>query len=141
MFDAPAMPNMSASEEVRRWVDKYCDSERHPGLPKFTVHGPFRLPDLWKSNVANLPGCYAIYGENGRLRYVGMSLTNVGNRIGSHFSPATQSAEFWAQGPRATFVEVIETANLWEPPSLEQYLITNTRDTVYRNSVPSNPST
>lgn len=132
MPDMLAMPDMSGSNEVRRLVDKYCSSERHPGLPKFSTHGPLTLSQLWKSNAANVPGCYAIYGDDGRLRYIGMSLTNVGDRIGSHFSAGTQKSLFWADGPQATFIEVIEVANPWEAPSLEQYLIAHTRDVVYK---------
>jgi hypothetical protein len=132
MSEVSVMPDMSGMERTRRWVDKYCSSERHLGLAKFTVHGPFTLPELWKSNAANKPGCYLIFGENGRLRYIGMSVTNVGDRIGSHFSPATQQSKFWADGPRPKFVAVIEVVNPWEAPSLEQYLITHTDDIVYR---------
>ncbi len=116
MSETAVMPNMSASEEVRRWVNNYCSSERHPRLGMFSVHGPFTFPQLWNSNAANLPGCYAIYGDDGCLRYIGMSLTNVGDRIGSHLSLGTQQSPFWAQGPKATFVEVIEVVNPWGRP-------------------------
>jgi hypothetical protein len=92
------------------------------------MHGPFRYYDLWNPTPQKFlerAGCYAIYGVGGELRYIGMSLTNVGSRIASHFSKPTQRAEFWARGPTATFVEVIEVINPWEAPSVEEYLITH----------------
>ena len=85
MSESCSMPNMSASKEVRRCVEQYCARERHPDLAAVKVHGPFMYSDLWNWAAANLPGCYAIYGDDGCLRYIGMSVTNVGNRIGSHF--------------------------------------------------------
>ena len=131
MSETCEMPDMSGGNKVRSLVDKYCTSERHPELTKFIVHGPFALRERWNSNAVNMPGCYVIYGDNGRLRYIGMSQTNVGDRVRSHFSTGTQQSEFWVQGPPATFVDVIEVAKPWEPPSLEQYLIAHTRDIVY----------
>ena len=115
--------DMASSDAVRRCVESYCANERHPNLPRFKIHGPLKYEDIWKLNAVNLPGCYVIYGENGAFRYVGMSLTNIGNRISSHFSDATQKSPFWAQGPKARFVDLIEVIKPWEAPSLEQYLI------------------
>ena len=127
------MPDMSASNRLRQRVEKYCASERHPALDRFSVHGPFKYRDLWNpapQRFLERPGCYAIYGVGGELRYIGMSITNVGSRIASHFSGPTQRAEFWTSGPVATFVEIIEVTNPWEARSLEEYLITQARDMV-----------
>ncbi len=131
------MPDMSGSERLRQWIEEYCASERHPALSRFSVHGPLTYNELWNPaspKFLERPGCYAIYGSGGELRYIGMSVTNVGSRIASHFSGPTQRAEFWANGPSATFVEVIEVINPWEAPSLEEYLITHARDVVYKVS-------
>lgn len=122
----------TASDEVRRLVDEYCSTQRNPSLPKFLARGPFSLKDSSKSDVSNKPGCYAIYGDGGQLRYIGMSLANVGDRIGSHFSAATQRSTFWQDGPPAGFIDVVEVLNPWEAPSLEQYLISRTREIVHK---------
>jgi len=117
-------------KEVRRLVNEYCSTQRHPSLPKFVVHGPFAVDDLWKSDASNRPGCYAIYGEDGSLRYVGMSVDNVGNRIATHLSAATQRSLFWRQGSPARHVDIIEVTQPWEAPSLEGYLIDRTASLV-----------
>jgi hypothetical protein len=111
-----------ARTEVRRLVDEYCTTKRHPSLQTFTIHGPFTLDNLWESDASNGPGCYVIYGRNGSLRYIGMSLTNVGNRLGTHLSEATQRAPFWRQGSPAHSVDIIKVEQPWEAPSLEAYL-------------------
>jgi hypothetical protein len=123
-----SMPHMSSSDEVRRIVDVYCSRERHPELHKIKLHGPFVYADLQNWEAAKRPGCYAIYGEDGTLRYIGISLTNVGERIVSDFSPSSQKSDFWARGPKATYIELIEVVNPWEAPSLEQFLVSHTEE-------------
>lgn len=66
---------------VRRLVATYCSDERNPTLPPFLVHGMFTLNSWEKAVPASGPGSYVIYDLEGTLRYVGMSLNRVGNRI------------------------------------------------------------
>ena len=134
MLSRAVMPDKSASERLREWIDTYCATERHPAWAKFSVHGPFNYPDLWNSPRPQLleqAGCYVIYGAGGELRYIGMSLTGIGDRLAVHFGAPTQTAEFWANGPKATFVEAIEVISPWEPPSLEAYLVARAREHGY----------
>jgi len=83
----PDFDTSSFSEDatnVRRLVATYCSDERNSTLPPFLVHGMFTLSNWEKAGPATGPGCYIIYAEDGTFRYVGMSLSRVGNRISSH---------------------------------------------------------
>ncbi len=94
-------------------------------LPPFLVHGMFALGTLWKSDSATGPGCYIIYDKEGALRYVGMSLSRVGNRVSTHFSASTQQSPFWLLGP-AHYIDIVGVFRPWEALSLEGYLIEGT---------------
>ncbi len=121
------IPSLSKdATHVRRLVAAYCSAERSPTLPPFVVHGTFTLQTVWESAAASGPGCYVIYGMDNTLRYVGMSLSRVGNRIASHFSAATQRSTFWRQGSPAHYIDIIEVFRPWEALSLEGYLIEGT---------------
>lgn len=122
-FSSDALPLSEDAINVRRLVATYCSEERNPTLRSFVVHGMFTLDTLRKSTSANLPGCYVIYGVDRTLRYVGMSLSRVGNRIDSHFSAATQQVPFWRQGSPAYYIDIVEVFRPWEAFSLEGYLI------------------
>lgn len=126
LADSEAPPLSDDAINVRRIVANYCFMERHPTLPAFVVHGMFTLGTVWKSACASGPGCYAIYAVDGTIRYVGMSLNRVGNRIASHFSPAVQRSPFWRQGLPAHYIDIVEVFRPWEALSLEGYLIEKT---------------
>src|SRR3954451_321064 len=113
MSEEISIQETAAVKEVRRLVDEYCSSQRHPSLPRFMVHGPFTHQALLNSNspgteARNKPGCYVIYGADGTLKYIGMSLVNIGNRIARHFSPSAQQSIFWRQGSQAHYIDLIE---------------------------------
>jgi hypothetical protein len=110
-------------DRIRRLVDEYGSTQRHPCLPKFVVHGPFTFESVWQSDATNGAGCYVIYGKDGSMRYIGMSTRSVGSRIGTHFGPAAQRSLFWKQGSAAHFIDIIEVTNSWEGPSLEDCLV------------------
>jgi hypothetical protein len=74
-------PNFEAARRTRQQVEEYCTVQRHPSLQRFDVHGPYTLDEFWKSGVSEKPGVYVIYGEDGSIRYIGMSQTRVGGRI------------------------------------------------------------
>jgi hypothetical protein len=120
------MPDMTASGHMRTWIDTYCANERNPALVKFELQGPFNYPDVWKpprSTFLERAGCYVIYGAGGELRYIGMSVRAIGDRLAVHFGAPNQREPFWVNGPKATFVEIVEVFHYWEAPSLEAYLI------------------
>ncbi len=126
MAEIATLPDPTACREIRRLVDEYCATQRHPSLPSFVVHGPFNRESAREIEASRGPGCYAIYGADGFLRYIGMSLAAVGTRSETHFSKATQLAPFWQRGSPARFVDVIEVRERWDAPSLEEYLNTKT---------------
>lgn len=121
------LPPSEDAINVRQLVAAYCSTERNPALPHFVVHGMFTRQTVWGNAAASGPGCYVIYGMNKALRYVGMSLSRVGNRIDSHFSPATQQSPFWREGSPAHYIDIVEVSRPWEALSLEGYLIEGTR--------------
>jgi hypothetical protein len=111
---SPVNPDLPTSK-VREIVEEYCSTQLHPSLPRFKVHGPFTRDALWKSEVVGGPGCYVIYSKDGSLLYIGMSVSNVGKRIGRFLS---------AQSTRLPphYFDVIEVTYMWQPPSLEEYI-------------------
>jgi hypothetical protein len=113
------------SRSVRLLVNEYCSGWRNVSLPKFVVHGPHTLDGWRKADASSKAGCHAVYDVDGSLRYIGMSLTNIGNRLGTHLSEATQRHPFWQQGP-AYYVDIIEVTQPWEAPSLEAFLYAKT---------------
>jgi hypothetical protein len=113
-------------QRLRHLVEEYCNIQRNPSLPKFTFHGPFKMPADLSGSDAEKPGCYVIYRRNNQSPYIGMSLSGIGYRIRSHFSAATQKSAYWDKGP-AHFFEIVPVFNTWEAPSLEQYLIEHAR--------------
>jgi hypothetical protein len=115
------------SKEVRRLVDEYCSTQRHPSLSRFIFHGPFTRDSLWKTDVGNRIGCYVIYGIDCSLRYIGMSGNKIGTRIAKHLSPDVQQSPFWQRRSPAHFIEIIEVFQAWEPYSLEQYFTIKTK--------------
>ena len=104
------------SKKLRQLVNDYCSTQRNPSLPRFLVHGPFTLDEVWKSDASKKPGCYAIYFEDGSPPYIGMSETKVGDRIAKHFSTKVQRSSFWHSPAR--HVDLIEVTQPWEAPSL-----------------------
>lgn len=107
---------------VRRLVEEYCRLERNPALPKFEVHGPLFCSAVFKHQTVHRAGCYVIFDEVGRLRYVGMSETAISKRLRIHLNRVFQATNpFWLHA-RAHTIDLIEVANGWEAPSLEAYL-------------------
>jgi hypothetical protein len=115
-------PLFDAAKWIRQLVASYCSNERHSERPPFVVHGPYIPGEIWGAGTSNGPGCYVIYGEDKSVRYIGMSMESVGNRIASHLSPATQRSSFWANGSPPALVDIIAVGHGWEAPSLEAYL-------------------
>ena len=111
--------------EIRRLVDVYCATERHPSLKPFHITGPFARDKIGRPPELDGPGCYVIYGQGGVCRYVGMSLSRVGTRIVSHLSAKTQSHPFWTKCP-AAYVDLIPVEKSWQSLSLEGFLIDET---------------
>ena len=120
MSEILPIPDPADSSEIRRLVEDYCSTQRHPSLAKFIVHNTISINNLWKSNVFNGFGCYIFYREDGSVKYIGMS-GQISNRLASQLSRATQASPFWIQGP-AYYVDIIEVTQPWEAPSLEVYL-------------------
>ena len=128
MAEAEPIVNSTAREEVRRLVKDYCSTERHPSLSPFRIFGPYSKETLWQTEVNDGPGCYAIYGENGSLIYIGASETGIRSRVPSHFSKSVQQAEFWKGQPSpAKSIDLIFVTQRWEPLSLESYLTIKTK--------------
>lgn len=115
-------PPISAdAKEVRRLVEEYCSKQRHPSLPEFTIHGHHTLESWWQTPFSAKAGCYAIYGQDGVLLYIGKASLNAstGSRLAAHLrhiSPA------WAQNP-PHYVDIIEVSEAFEAPSLEEFLL------------------
>lgn len=69
------------------------------------------------------PGCYLFFDKEGRLLYIGKA-TNLGARVGSYFasSPfAPKHGHVWSSAPHYAFI--IQVEEVWEAPSLEEFLI------------------
>jgi excinuclease UvrABC nuclease subunit len=65
-------------------------------------------------------GCYALYAQDGDLLYVGKAslFRSVGSRLWHHFQ---KSSAAWM--PNTALVQIVEVAEPYEAPSLEEYLI------------------
>jgi hypothetical protein len=111
--------------KLRAWVQAYCSDERNPSLSAFEVLGTFDRTSIWDSPAVKLPGCYAIYADDGTLLYVGMSESRVGQRIGKHFSPAVQRSAFWSDRKPPFYIDIVLVGRHWEALSLEGYLKEN----------------
>ena len=121
---APVMGAYSTTDDVRRLVEQYCREQRSARLPLFTVLPSFRWQEACPREAEG-PGCYAIYGVNGWLLYVGMSVTNIANRIRKHGDPVVQRCWFWTAHPPVTF-DIIPVPERWDAPSLEEFLTCKT---------------
>lgn len=113
----------STADDVRRLVGQYS-RERSPALDDLTVLPSLKWGEAYPEGSAG-PGCYAIYGVNGWLVYVGMSVTSVADRLRNHRRLAVQSSWFWTAHPPFTF-DVIPVRQRWDAPSLEEYLTCKT---------------
>ena len=118
-----------SSAEVRRIVNEYCQTQRHPSLPPFVVHS-HNLTSWWGTPPSAGPGCYAIYGSDGALLYIGKASLNAstGSRLAAHLRHVRPS---WIATP-PTYVDIITVAFAFESPSLEEYLLMNI-DTRYND--------
>jgi len=128
----PAVPlgaQSVSSSEVRRLVDEYCQTQRHPALPPFVVHS-HSLSSWWHTPFSARPGCYAIYGEDGALLYIGKASLNAstGSRLAAHLRQVRPS---WSSTPPA-YVDIVEVTSPFESPSLEEYLLMKI-DTLYND--------
>ena len=109
----------SPSETLKQLVARYCATQRHPDLKPFIVHGLHTLESWWKTNFAARAGCYAIYGQDGRILYIGKASLNasIGSRLAAHLRHVRPTWE------TPKFVHLIEVAEPFEAPSLEEYLL------------------
>lgn len=96
-----------------------------PGYEFLNVHGPYVAADVRAASVAGQPGCYAIYDERFRLRYIGMSERAIGARSLNHFSAKVQAAPFWQAAP-AHAIDLIPVGAAASPLVLEDFLTTAT---------------
>ncbi|MCB2097470.1 MAG: hypothetical protein KDE05_07545 [Parvularculaceae bacterium] len=74
--------------------------------------------------LANTQGVYLIFGDRRQLLYIGKASGRrfIGNRLYSWFGGKEYClAGNWREEPM--FISCISTKNVWEPSSLEEYLI------------------
>jgi hypothetical protein len=99
-------------------LERYCTQHRHPDRPGFTVHD-YTLASWEGTDVSRKPGCYVLYSSAGELLYIGKASNSksVGSRlVRFRYSPVT-----WE--PTPALVQIIEVAEAFEAPSLEEFLI------------------
>ena len=116
----PPGPNSVSRAEVRRLVAEYCQTQRHPSLESFVVHA-HTLSSWWNTPLSAGPGCYAIYGSDEALLYIGKASlrASVGSRLAAHLRHVRPS---WS-ATSPTYVDIIEVTEPFESPSLEEYLL------------------
>ena len=85
------------------------------------IKGPFEIDSLEEEELYRKSGCYLIYDSDGNLRYIGMSESNMLNRVKKHCSDSVKKSAFWINNlPHS--VQIIETSASWEAPMIEAYL-------------------
>ena len=116
----PPGVNSVSSAEIRTLVAEYCHTQRRPSLKPFIVHA-HNLSSWWRTPLSAGPGCYAIYGSDGSLLYVGKASlkASVGSRLAAHLRHVRPS---WSATP-PTYVDIIEVMEPFESPSLEEFLL------------------
>jgi len=112
-------------QTIRQLVEKYCSTERHPSLGQLQIYGPLQQGRIGKPEQLDAAGCYVIYDASGCCRYVGVSVSRIGTRIGTHLSPRTQNHPFWRNRP-AAYIDLIAVEKPWRALSLEGYLLEET---------------
>lgn len=118
------MVGYSTGDHVRQLVLEYCSQQRHPELEAFQVMPTIAWGEACPQESEG-PGCYAIYGRNGWLLYVGMSVANVACRVRSHGRAMVRGGWFWDTHPPISF-DVIPVREQWDAPSLEEFLTCKT---------------
>ena len=106
-------------------VATYCATWRNPALEPFTVH-PVAGPTAWWGTPESArPGCYAAYGADGDLLYVGKASwrASVGGRLAYHDRREPRAG--WRR--LAAHVQLVTVSEAFEAPSLEEFLIRELR--------------
>lgn len=106
-------------------VATYCATWRNAALEPFTVHPVAGLTDWWATPESAKPGCYAAYGSEGELLYVGKASwrASVGGRLASHDHREPRAE--WRR--LAAYVQIVTVSEAFEAPSLEEFLIRELR--------------
>ena len=116
----------TAVEEMRRVISTYCVEERHPDRAMFNVTDLLDWAESsdkkWNNHpAAGRPGCYVVYDSSGSAVYVGKA--SCGSFVGARLR-LRQAAGRW---PEARYVQIVEVAEPFEAPSLEEYILSKFR--------------
>ena len=107
--------------DIERIVGEYYKEFRDMADFAPVIKGPFEIDSLEEEELYRKSGCYLIYDSDGNLRYIGMSESNMLNRVKKHCSDSVKKSAFWINNlPHS--VQIIETSASWEAPMIEAYL-------------------
>jgi predicted GIY-YIG superfamily endonuclease len=112
--------NVSPSD-IERIISKYYKEFRNNDEIVPIIKGPFEIDSLVEEQLYQKSGCYLIYDSGGNLRYIGMSETNMLNRVKNHCRESVKKCGFWINNPPHS-VQIVETSASWEAPMIESYL-------------------
>jgi len=109
-------------------------SDPYSLFPDSTYAGRSKWPDSWEH--AGRPGVYLIFGSHGELLYVGKD-AELGRRLGTYFQYApdrtcrvVDESSWQSHTPKFVFTVALERA--FEAPSLEEFLIVETKPLLNR---------
>lgn len=131
-------------ESVKLALDDYRHNYRRPGLPEielsclyalFPQEGerPASADSRWNSPFPNSDrqGCYLIFGESGKLLYVGKASGNarMGGRLGMYFGHDRLTGDCrvlshdWNERPMYVATIAVPNGMGFEASALEEYLV------------------
>ena len=112
-------PDSADALRLKACIERYHVEHRHPDRPRPIMHAIHTMQSWEGKPESWAKGCYAIYSADGDILYIGKASNT--KTVGDRIVRFRYKRSNWQPPPE--FVQIIEVAEAFEAPSLEEFLI------------------